>query len=630
MAPNCNILVVPPSKSHEFGHPKFVRQQSCVALGNGAIQFLLRCALFTTGAVLLVTLPGCQVREPTREPATPMLKVAPIVASNDRRPTTNPETRVGNATQPVLPDDWFEDVTPASGIDFVYRNGREGGHFYILESLGGGAALFDYDRDGDVEVFLTGGGTIDVSPPRIGGLPSALFRNEGGLRFSSVTASAGLDVPGDYSHGCIIADYDTDGYADVLVTAYGRCRLFRNQGDGTFDEVATVAGLETPGWWTAAAWGDVDQDGLADLFVTGYLKWSPETDQPCWNATRQREVCSPTRYPAANDRLYRNRGDGAFEDVSTRTGLQPGGNGLGVVAADINGDGRVDFYVANDESDKFLYFGRPAAKLEEVAHSACVAVNQYGTHEGSMGVEVGDYDGDSRADLWVTNFELEDNALYRNLGEELFSQTTNTAGLAGHSRLHVGFGTALDDFDGDGWLDLLVINGHVFYGGGQLPYRQKSQLFRNRANGRFEDVSLVGGSYFRADHPGRGAAVGDLDNDGGLDLVVVHQNEPVSILRNRLPSRHFVSLEVIGTQVDRDAVGSVISISSERGNRVHFLRSGAGYLSQFDRRIMVSVSTETVDVEVRWAGGSTELFRKVPTGHTHALIQGRGIANVTP
>lgn len=629
MAPNSNKSTDHPSKAHDFGYLNFAIQQSRRGLPCGIKLFQHLCALFAVGAVSLLTLPGCEVREPPREHPAQSVHMAPIVASNARRSGTSAEPAAAPPLQAVLAGDWFEDVTRDSGVDFVYRNGREGEHFYILESLGGGAALFDYDRDGDVEIFLTGGGTLRAVPPRIGGLPSALYRNEGRFRFSCVTASAGLDVPGDYSHGCVTADYDADGYVDLLVTSYGRCRLYRNQGDGTFDDVSTVARLEGQGWWTAAAWGDVDRDGLADLFITGYVEWTPETDQPCWNSTRQREVCSPTGYPAADDRLYRNRGDGGFDDISTRSGLRPGGNGLGVVATDINGDGRVDFYVANDESDNFLYLGRSSGTLDEVAHSACVAVNQYGTHEGSMGVDAGDYDGDGRADLWVTNFELEDNALYRNLGEELFSQTTNTTGLAGHSRLHVGFGTALEDFDGDGWLDLLVINGHVFYGGGQLPYRQKSQLFRNRANGKFQNVSLDGGHYFRVDHPGRGAAVGDLDNDGGLDVVVVHQNEPISILRNRLPARHFVSLDVIGTQVDRDAVGSFVSVSSTNGNQVRFLRSGAGYLSQFDRRVLLSVSTETVDVEVAWPGGTTELFRGVPTGHTHVLIQGRGVANVS-
>lgn len=593
-----------------------------------------KCVSFVSLACLLgLVLPGCGRRQPAE--STPVLAspvqsaavVSPVSMVRDPAETDS-ETRTNRVASPPLAGDWFEDVTAASGVSFQYHNGQESGHFYILESLGGGAGILDYDRDGNLDILLTGGGTIAGAPPRIAGLPSALFRNSGQLRFLDVTQHAGLATAGDYSHGCFTTDFDCDGCADLLVTAYGRCRLFRNQGDGTFADVSASAAVHEPGWWTAAAWGDVDGDGLPDLLVTGYLKWTPETDQSCWNSTGQREVCSPTRFLSADDRCYRNRGDGTFEDITSRAGLVAGGNGLGVVAAEINGDGIVDFYVANDETDNFLYIGGASGTLEEVGYKAGVAVNQYGNQEGSMGVDAGDYDGDGQADLWVTNFELEDNALYRNLGNMLFSQTTNLAGLAGCSRLQVGFGTALEDFNGDGWLDLVVVNGHVFYAGGQLPYRQKSQLFRNSADGRFEDVSLSGGDYFRVDHSGRGAAVVDLNNDGGQDLVIVHQNEPVSILKNRFPAPRFISLELIGTQSDRDAVGAVVSVKTEGHKRVRLQRSGAGYLSQFDRRILLPISTESAEVEVRWPGGTTEIFRDVPAGRTYALIQGRGVKHV--
>ncbi|MDB5388911.1 MAG: hypothetical protein JWM11_4557 [Planctomycetaceae bacterium] len=591
-----------------------------------------RASVAIVATLIGAFLSGCRERqEPDSFPAVaaPTKSAQKLPQVSDRVNFTDPKS-APNTGDRVHSDDWFEDVTAASGVNFTYRNGQEGGQFYILESLGGGAAVLDFDRDGDLEVFLTGGGTISGTPPQIRGLASALFRNEGQLHFTDVTLNARLTAPGDYSHGCFAADFNCDGYADILVTAYGRCRLFRNQGDGTFDDVSASAAIDSPGWSTAAAWGDIDRDGFPDLFVTEYLKWSPETDRPCWNSTQQREVCSPNRYPAADDRCYRNRGDGTFEDMTRRVGLSPGGNGLGVIAAEINGDGLLDFYVANDETDNFLYLGSPDGTLKEVGQAAGVAVNQYGNQEGSMGVEAGDYDGDGLTDLWVTNFELEDNALYRNLGQQLFSQTTNIAGLAGRSRLQVGFGTALEDFNGDGWLDLLVINGHVFYAGGQLPYRQKSQLFRNAANGRFEEESHRGGTYFRAEHPGRGAAVGDLDNDGGLDLVIVHQNEPASILRNRNPAQRFARLELVGVQADRDAIGAVVSILvSGRDRQVRLLRNGAGYFSQFDQRILIPLQADSCNVDVRWPGGITETYCNLQAGQTHCLIQGRGAANAS-
>ena len=572
---------------------------------------------------------GCA--EKKVEPVSaPVIPAAPITGKSSPDMPMHLSSESSGSSDLVLADDWFEDTTSSSGIDFRYKNGQESAHYFILESLGGGAAVLDYDRDENVDVFLNGGGTISGTPAEIRGLPSALFRNSGASRFSNHTAESGLDTAGDYSHGCFVSDYDCDGFPDLLVTAWGRCRLFHNLGDGMFRDVTGTASLDHPDWSTGAAWGDIDRDGFPDLFVTTYLKWSPENDRPCNNADGERDVCGPRSYSPADDRVFRNGADGAFEDISSVVGLRPGGNGLGVVAAEINGDAYVDFYVANDETDNFLYLGQQDGTLTEVAHAAGVAVNQYGMHDGSMGVEAGDYDGDGEADLWVTNFELEDNGLYRNLGGQQFQQTTNTAGLAGRSRLHVGFGTAMEDFNNDGWLDLFVSNGHVFYRGGQLPYLQPPQLFLNTHNGRFNDVSASGGTYFRSSHSGRGAAVGDLDNDGALDLIIVHQNDPVSVLRNRHSSANFARLQLVGTRDHRDAVGAVVSVETGGRKIVRHIRNGAGFLSSFDPRIIIPVQTQTINVMVRWPNGVEEEFKDVPTGRTTSLMQGRGFSYVSP
>lgn len=521
-------------------------------------------------------------------------------------------------------DDWFEEVTSASGLQSVYRNGQESNQRFIIESLGGGVALIDYDCDGDLDAFLSGGGFIETNPITIRGLPGKLFRNDAEFQFVDVSARAAVTVEGDYSHGCFGADYDNDGFQDLLVTCYGRCRLFRNQGDGSFEEVSQAAGLVRENWWTGAAWGDIDHDGFADLMVTGYVDWSPELDRPCHNSKQQRDVCSPNRYRPADDYLFRNQGNGTFSDISKQVGMIAGGNGLGVVAADINADRLVDFYVANDESDNFLYLGNPDGQLREVGHQTGVAVNQYGTHEGSMGVDVGDFDGDGLVDLWVTNFEHEDNALYRNLGHELFAHSTTRSGLAGRSRTYVGFGTALEDFDRDGQLDLFVANGHVFYNGGELPYRQRPQLFRNTGNGQFEEVSANGGRYFRSEHSGRGSAVGDLDNDGDFDLVVVHQNEPASLLRNRAAHRPHVRLKLVGTRANRDAVGARVVLRNPPTQQVRLIKSGSGYFSHSDQRIVFSITTSQADVLVAWPGGESEIFRNLSPGRTQTLVEGHG------
>ena len=572
---------------------------------------------------------GCS--EQKAEPiSAPVIPAAPIIGKSLPDTPMHLSDESSEDSDVVLTDDWFEDITASSGINFRYENGQASAHYFILESLGGGAAILDYDRDGNVDVVVNGGGTISGTPVEIKGLPSALFRNSGAGHFSNNTAESGLDTAGNYSHGCFVSDYDCDGFPDLLVTALGRCRLFHNLGDGMFTDVTATAKIDHPEWSTGAAWGDIDRDGFPDLFVTTYLKWSPENDRPCNNADGERDVCGPRSYSPADDRVFRNGADGTFEDISSVAGLRSGGNGLGVVAAEINGDGYVDFYVANDETDNFLYLGQHDGKLTEVAHAAGVAVNQYGMHDGSMGVDAGDYDGDGQPDLWVTNFELEDNGLYRNLGGQQFQQTTNTSGLAGRSRLHVGFGTAMEDFNNDGWLDLFVANGHVFYRGGQLPYLQPPQLFLNMQNGRFSDVSSSGGTYFRRSHSGRGAAVGDLDNDGALDLIVVHQNDPISVLRNRQSSADFARLQLIGTRDHRDAVGAVVSVETGDRKIVRHIRNGAGYLSSFDQRIIIPVQSRTVNVMVRWPNGVEEVFSDVLAGRTTSLIQGRAFSYVSP
>jgi len=586
----------------------------------------VRLFLPLTGLLLLTISGGCGKTEPF---VSSVETVAPVVIN----PATN-ELYETDVLSPSVRDDevgdkdWFETTSTVGSLDFVYRNGKEAENFFILESLGGGAAVFDYDKDGDVEIFFAGGGTL--ADGMIAGLSGALFRNAGAFQFANVSKVAELDTAGDYSHGCFASDFDCDGFPDLLVTAFGHCRLFHNSGDGCFQDITDATLLHDKAWWTGAAWGDIDRDGFPDLYVTGYLQWLPDTDRPCRNGDGDREVCGPRSFQPADDRVYRNRGNGTFENMSGHVGLKRGGNGLAVVAADLNDDSLIDFYVANDESDNFLYLGQPDGTLTEISHAAGVAVNQYGMHDGSMGVDAGDYDGDGLADLWVTNFEREDNSLYRNLGNQLFRQTTNAAGLAGRSRLHVGFGTAMEDFNSDGWLDLFVANGHVFYNGGQLPYLQPSQLFMNQRNGRFADVSLSGGPYFRTSHSARGAAVGDFDNDGAPDLVVVHQNQAAELLRNRMLPARFCRIQLIGTRDHRDAIGAVVSIASQAGRIVRLTRSGAGYLSSSDQRILLPAAEDSIDVEVRWPDGFCESFQCVRAGETSSLIQGRGVADALP
>jgi enediyne biosynthesis protein E4 len=569
--------------------------------------------------------------DPSSGNPTALPSVPAWLPSVPTRPTEAAAAASGDAAsfpRAARNDDWFEDVTAAAGVQFSYRNGREGGQYTVLESIGGGVALIDYDRDQDLDLMFVGGGQISAqTPPAITGLPPGLFRNEGDWRFSPVTRPACLDAAGDYSHACISADYDRDGFPDLLITAFGRCRLLHNQGDGTFRDVSREAGIDFPGWSTAAAWADVDRDGWLDLYVAQYLTWKPEQTQECLDSARKvRDICPPQAYPPAQDRMFRNRQDGTFGEVTSVAGLSDQGRGLGVLATDLNDDGWVDFYVVNDVGVNHLYRGGPGVRFEEIGVQSGVACSEYGLAESGMGVDVADYNGDGWPDLWVTNFELENNSLYRGSGDGVFTHATVSAGLAGSCFPYVGFGTCFDDLNGDGWPDLFISNGNVYYQRGKKGYRQPCFLFQNTDGRRFADVSPQGGPYFSVPHVGRGMALGDLDNDGAPDLVVVHQNEPVALLRNRLASPAWVGITLRGTSANCEAIGARVSVPFRGRHLVRWVRSGAGYFSQFDQRLTFPGSDGPLDATVTWPGGRRELFSALAPGRYHEIVEGEGAA----
>ena len=533
------------------------------------------------------------------------------------------------AAHDVRSDDWFEDVTGQTGIRFAYRNGREAGRFYFIESFGGGVALVDFDSDGDSDLFFTAGGAISADVPgRIDGLPSALFRNDGDWQFVDVTARGGFSQPPEYSQGCAVTDYNVDGFPDLFVCCYGRSRLYCNQGDGTYAELSDKGALPAGGWGTAAAFGDFDRDGFPDLLLARYTDWSPERDVECYSPQGIRDLCGPTAYSGTTCQFFHNSGDGSFENWSAKVGIESSVRGLGVIAADLNGDGWLDFYVASDETPKPLYLGGPDLRFVENGAASGVALGEWGQPEGSMGVDVGDFDGDGRPDIWVTNFDNEDNSLFRNVGEGLFMHATVAAGLAGVSRMNSGFGTALADFDGDGWLDIFVFNGNPTYRIAQSPFLQDPQLFHNLQGRRFENVSARGGSFFREKHAGRGSAVGDLDGDGAADLVAVPMNSPVRLLRNRQSPKNFVSIALRARKGEPDATGAQVAATYDGRRVARFAVRGGGYFSHSDPRMIFPVAADaaTVDVTVDWPGRGHENFQRLAVRKTHLLIEGRGAA----
>jgi len=572
----------------------------------------------------LMLAPGCGGLKP--EPAT-----LPDDAHSSKKNLNSAQVEspleepgVGSMPRSVpAANDWFEDVTAQSQVNFTYRNGREANRYYMIESFGGGVGAIDFDGDGDIDFLLTGGGTISTDQPvQIGGLPHALFRNQANFRLNDVTSASGLGLATDYSQGCAVTDYDVDGFPDLFVCCYGRNRLYHNLGDGTFSEVRDASQGNT--WSTAASFADIDRDGFPDLFIARYTDWSPDRDVKC-DAKGLRDLCGPSSYSGTSCLVFRNSGDGTFEDWSQRVGIKGDVHGLAVVAADLNLDGRVDFYIASDVTPNQLYWGSDTLPLQERAESVGVALNEWGQAEGSMGVDVADYDGDGRPDIWVTNFELEDNSLYHNEGDGVFMHASVAAGLSGVSRMRVGFGTSMSDFNGDGWPDLFVLNGNPIYAAAETPFRQHSQLFRN-LRGHFEEISEQGGTFFRQAYSGRGNAAIDLNDDGLLDLVVVPMNEPVRILRNHNEARNFVRVRLRALQGEPEATGAQVRVMFSGRRVVQFAVRGTGFFSQADPRMILPVepTQSVVDVIVRWPGRGEETFHALRTRESHLLIEGHG------
>jgi hypothetical protein len=494
------------------------------------------------------------------------------------------------------------------GLDFTYRNGSEAGHCTILESLGGGLGWLDYDRDGWLDLIATGGGTISKDKS-ISGLPTGLFRSLGGQQFVAVSQVAAIESKALYSHGVAIADFDHDAFADVLITGYGTPQLWRNMGDGTFIDIALLAGVTSPLWGSSAGWADLNADGHLDLYLAHYVNWSFENHPFCLGTDAgDRDICPPRSFDALPHAVYYSRGDGTFEDATARAGLRPDGKGLGALLADVEPDGDVDIYVANDTTDNFLYVNDGRGQFEEVGMARGVALDDDGVPNGSMGVDLCDFNQDGRPDLWVANYELETFAMYRNEGRGNFLHVSQGLGITDLGGLFVGFGTACEDFDSDGDQDIVVANGHVIIHTDASPRRQLPLLLAYNGK-RFERTLSAPGSYFGDAHEGRGLATADYDADGDVDMAISHLNEPLALLENEFHQQNrWLSLELVGTHSNRDAVGARIELQIGP-KRIHRQIIGGGsYLSHSSRAVHFALPQDDGPrtLVVRWPMGNVQ------------------------
>jgi enediyne biosynthesis protein E4 len=527
----------------------------------------------------------------------------------------------------------FQDVSATAGIRFIHKNSPTTNK-YLPETMGGGVALFDYDNDGDLDIFFTNGARIDDPMPP-GKLPekrdssqwNRLYSNDGSCKYTDVTERSGLaGASTGYGMGVAVGDYDNDGFSDLYLTSFNRNFLYRNRGDGTFEDVTAKAGVGASGWSTSAGFFDFNNDGHLDLFVTRYLDWRFETNIHCGEREPgARAYCHPDNFKGITNLLFRSNGNGTFTDVSETSGVAKHmGKGLGVAFADYDDDGWTDIYVANDSVMCFLFRNKGNGTFEETALAAGAGYNEDGRPYAGMGVDMADFDNDTLPDLLVTNLSLEMYALYRNTRERQFQYATTETGLGHATQSYSGWSTKFLDFDNDGWKDIFVAQGHVLdtieATAPNLKYLQPPLLMRNMKGGFARVPAQVAGSAFQVARPGRGAAFGDIDDDGDIDIVVSNIGQSPTILQNRIGNQNnWLGLRLVGQRSNRDGIGSTVTVTRSGGQKQRYeVQSAAGYLSASDRRVLIGLEKDTIvpSVEIRWPGGRVQTLTGVkPNRH---------------
>ncbi|MFQ5638441.1 MAG: CRTAC1 family protein [bacterium] len=565
-----------------------LRTHSC---WNKAITTGIRAVLIVTPALIAI---GCR--------------------TTDERASSSPEPQPTSLA--VEEGAYFVEVTGQAGIDFVHSIG-DGELSNMVETVGSGAAFLDYDQDGYLDLYVVNStyleGVSDGKKPK--GTPAnRLYRNRGDGDFEDVTDEAGVADPNGYGMGVSVGDYDNDGYPDIYVCNYGSNVLFHNNGNGAFTDVTKKAGVGGNSNTVGAVWLDFDNDGMLDLYVGNYLDYDPDYSY----YYSPDGFPGPLAYPGQPDVLYRNQGDGAFEDVTESMGLfKPEGRMMGSSAADYDNDGYVDLYVANDVMGNYLYHNEGGKRFQEMGLGAGVAYSEGGEATSSMAVDFADYNSDGLLDLFVSDIHF--SALYRNEGHGLFSDVTIPAGIAAPSGQYDGWGAAFLDYDNDGDPDIFKVNGDLNH-----LFGQEDQLFENMNTGQFRDVSVEKGSYFVQELVGRGACFGDYDNDGDVDVFIVNLNDRALLLRNEsLDRNNWLMMQLVGSASNRDGVGAKVKVIADGREQVAQKKSSSGYLSQNDPRLHFGLGkSEKVDkIEIVWPSGKSHVLENVRAGQIITITE---------
>ncbi len=539
----------------------------------------------------------------------------------------------GNSSNRTFPDK-LTDVTRQAGIDFMHNTGAFG-RKYLPETLGSGCAFFDYDNDGWLDILLINGKDWPGHFQRRSTMK--LYRNNRNGTFTDVTREAGLDIE-MYGIGVAVGDYDNDGFDDFYVTTYGQNHLFHNNGNGTFTDVTRSAHLDGySSLSTSALWFDYDRDGHLDLLVANYVKWSPETDIFCSLDGKTKSYCTPEAYPGTTCWLFHNRGDGTFEDVTGSAGLHdPTSKSLGVTMIDYDLDGWPDVFIANDTQPNKLYHNNHDGTFTEVAVSAGVAFSEDGVARAGMGADAADYDNSGLPSLVVTNFSQQMVGLYRNEGHGFFIDEAPSNAVGQSTRMTLGFGCFFFDFDLDSLLDLLVANGHIDATinrvEASITYAEPPRLFHNEGNGKFRDISALVGNSFDQPKVARGAAYGDFDNDGDLDVLMTTNNGPAYLYRNDESVNHSIRFSTVGVRSNRPGIGTNVHIWAPQGKRWLTVKSGSSYLSCSDTRVTFGLGPHRYIEKalLEWPSGEKQELGRLEAGRTYIVQEGKGIIHDIP